>query len=113
MPSQYPGGDLQELARRLKQNKSAPRLIIVAVITLLVLISLSSGFYKVDTEETGVLLRFGRFKQFCRTRPAFKAPLWHRSGLQGQDRTRPQGGVRIPHRPGRRTHHLHQKESGG
>ena len=74
MPSQYPGGDLQELARRLKQNKSAPRLIIVAIIGLLVLISLSSGFYKVDTEETGVLLRFGRFNSFAEPGLHLKLP---------------------------------------
>jgi membrane protease subunit HflK len=74
MPSQYPGGDLQDLVRRIKQNKSTPQLVLIAVIGLLLLISLTSSFYKVDTEETGVVLRFGRFNSFAEPGLHLKLP---------------------------------------
>lgn len=74
MPSQSPGGDLEDLVRRFKQNKSAPRLVLVAIVTLLVLISFTSGFYKVDTEETGVVLRLGRFKNLAEPGLHLKLP---------------------------------------
>ncbi len=74
MPSQYPGGDLHDLARRIKQNKSTPQLVLIAVIGLLLLISLTSSFYKVDTEETGVVLRFGRFNSFAEPGLHLKLP---------------------------------------
>ncbi|ABA89501.1 HflK protein [Syntrophotalea carbinolica DSM 2380] len=74
MPSRYPGDDLQNLAKRLKQNQPLPRLIVIAAATLLVLIGLSSSFYKVETEETGVVLRFGRFSGFSEPGLHIKIP---------------------------------------
>lgn len=61
MPSRNPGDDLQHLARRLKQDPSIVKLILIGAMALLLAVGLYTGFYKIDTEETGVLLRFGKF----------------------------------------------------
>ncbi len=49
-----------------------PVLIIIAVIAIL--IGGSSSMYKVDTEETGVVLRFGKFTKFSNPGLHFKIP---------------------------------------
>jgi membrane protease subunit HflK len=65
MSSQFSGEDLQNLAKRFKQGPPLPRLVLFAATSLILLIGLTGSFYKVETEETGVLLRFGRFSSFA------------------------------------------------
>jgi membrane protease subunit HflK len=74
MPSQFSGDDLQQLVNRLRQSRSLPRLVFSAAIILLLVIGLASSFYKVETEETGVLLRFGRFSGFAEPGLHLKIP---------------------------------------
>ncbi|WP_321368174.1 FtsH protease activity modulator HflK [uncultured Desulfuromusa sp.] len=77
------GDDLEkkviEIANQLKnkfkfnpQKGILPLLIIIAVIAIL--IGGSSSMYKVDTEETGVVLRFGKFSKFSNPGLHFKIP---------------------------------------
>ncbi len=61
-----------DLGNRLKKN-SGQRLLFLALI-LLAVSSLSSAFYKVDTEESGVLLRFGRLHRVSPPGLHFKLP---------------------------------------
>lgn len=52
---------LRMAAKKIKSSGGPPKkLILTVVIFLLVLTGAKSAFYKVDTEETGVLLRLGR-----------------------------------------------------
>ena len=65
-----------EIKNHLK-NKFGPQkgiLPIVIVIFLLVIGGYSS-MYEVDTEETGVVLRFGKFQNFADPGLHFKMPL--------------------------------------
>ncbi|MBN2643914.1 MAG: FtsH protease activity modulator HflK [Desulfuromonadaceae bacterium] len=53
---------LRLLSERIKRSSGPPKNLLPAIILFVVLVmSLKSAFYKVDTEETGVLLRLGRF----------------------------------------------------
>jgi len=52
-----------ELADRLKKGGGSK--IMAIALVLLLLVGLTGSFYKIDTEETGVLLRFGRFIGFA------------------------------------------------
>lgn len=61
-----------ELGDRLKKN-GGKRFFFLALI-LLVAFGLSSAFYKVDTEESGVLLRFGRLHRVSPPGLHFKLP---------------------------------------
>ncbi len=61
-----------ELGNRLKKN-GGKRFFLLALI-LLVAFGLSSAFYKVDTEESGVLLRFGRLHRVSPPGLHFKLP---------------------------------------
>ncbi|APG29066.1 HflK protein [Syntrophotalea acetylenivorans] len=61
-----------ELADRLKKGGGGK--IIAIGITLLLIFAATSSFYKVDTEETGVLLRFGRFNNFAEPGLHIKVP---------------------------------------
>jgi membrane protease subunit HflK len=53
-----------EIVDRLKSGKPSSKLILILPF-LFLLIGAFSSFYKVDTEETGVLLRFGRFSSLA------------------------------------------------
>lgn len=61
-----------ELADRLKKGGGGK--IIAIGLTLLLIFAVTSSLYKVDTEETGVLLRFGRFNSFAEPGLHVKAP---------------------------------------
>ncbi len=63
---------IAELANRLKKGGGGK--IIGIILTLLLIFAATSSFYKVDTEETGVLLRFGRFNSFAEPGLHIKAP---------------------------------------
>ncbi|WP_235606719.1 FtsH protease activity modulator HflK [Syntrophotalea acetylenivorans] len=60
------------MADRLKKGGGGK--IIAIGITLLLIFAATSSFYKVDTEETGVLLRFGRFNNFAEPGLHIKVP---------------------------------------
>lgn len=77
------GEDLEkkviEIANQVKnkfkfnpQKGILPLLVVIAVIA--VIIGGSSSMYKVDTEETGVVLRFGKFAKFSDPGLHFKIP---------------------------------------
>jgi membrane protease subunit HflK len=59
-----PGEELRQWADRLKGNRPPLQALLVLLLVLLLAVGLYSAFYKVDTEETGVLLRLGRFVGF-------------------------------------------------
>ena len=61
-----------ELVNRLKKGGGG-KIITIALILLLIFAA-SSSLYKVDTEETGVLLRFGRFNSFSQPGLHVKIP---------------------------------------
>lgn len=50
-----------EIVSRIKTGKPPKKLLFGVLIALLLLLGAGGSFYKVDTEETGVVLRFGRF----------------------------------------------------
>ncbi len=77
------GDDLEkkviEIANRVKNKMTSnpkkgilPVLIVIAIIAAV--IGGSSSMYKVDTEETGVVLRFGKFAKFSDSGLHFKIP---------------------------------------
>lgn len=74
MPARFSGDNLQNLARNLRSHPLSPRLRFAAVAGLLLVIGLFSSFYKVATEETGVILRFGRFSGFAEPGLHLKLP---------------------------------------
>jgi modulator of FtsH protease HflK len=55
-----------------KQKSILPLLIVIAIV--IAIIGGSSSMYKVDTEETGVVLRFGEFSKFSDPGLHFKIP---------------------------------------
>lgn len=61
-----------ELAERLKKGGGGK--VLAIVLGLLLIFGVTSSFYKVDTEETGVLLRFGRFTGFAEPGLHMKIP---------------------------------------
>ncbi len=72
------GDDLEkkvtEIVDRFKKGRPPQRIIFVAILILLILLGGQSSFYKVDTEETGVILRFGHFTGFAEPGLHFKLP---------------------------------------
>lgn len=64
-----------QVKNKFKQNpkKGLLPILIIAIIFLAV-IGGSSSMYKVDTEETGVVLRFGKFAKFANPGLHFKLP---------------------------------------
>ena len=64
----------------------------ILVVALVVVGWLLSGFYRVEPDEQGVVLRFGKFVGI--TQPGAQLPL----ALPGRDRAHPQGDARQPHR---------------
>lgn len=77
----HPGGrspnpldqKVTEIVNRFKGGKP-PRKLLLIIIPLLLLIGIASSFYKVDTEETGVVLRFGQFNKFSESGLHMKIP---------------------------------------
>ncbi|MCK4536878.1 MAG: FtsH protease activity modulator HflK [Desulfuromonadales bacterium] len=70
--------DFAEKVKQKFQQDKGPlpfKGILVAIIVLLVVIGGYSSLYKVDTEETGVVLRFGKFSSFARPGLNYKLPL--------------------------------------
>ncbi|BCA81165.1 FtsH protease activity modulator HflK [Desulfuromonas sp. AOP6] len=63
-----------DIGQKLKKEfRPSKNLFLVAVAVLAVFIGMSS-FYKVDTEETGVILRFGKFTGYSQPGLHFKLP---------------------------------------
>jgi membrane protease subunit HflK len=65
-----------EIKNHLK-NKFGPQkgLLPILIVAVLILIGGYSSMYEVDTEETGVVLRFGKFSSFAEPGLHFKMPL--------------------------------------
>lgn len=69
-----PGEELRQWAGRLRGNRPPLQVLPVLLLTVLVVVGLYSAFYKVDTEETGVLLRLGCFVDFVEPGLHMKLP---------------------------------------
>jgi membrane protease subunit HflK len=65
---------VMEIINRIKGTKPPGALFVALAIVLLVLWGASSSYYKVNTEETGVILRFGNFTGFAESGLHFKLP---------------------------------------
>jgi modulator of FtsH protease HflK len=63
-----------EMVNRLKGQKLPGKAIAVGIALLAVLVAASTAFYKVGTEETGVILRFGKFAGFSEPGLRTKVP---------------------------------------
>ncbi|HKJ04187.1 MAG TPA: FtsH protease activity modulator HflK [Geopsychrobacteraceae bacterium] len=73
------GEDLEKKVIEIKnhlKNKFGPQKGILPVVILLLVLAVGgfSSFYEVDTEETGVVLRFGKFSGFAEPGLHFKIP---------------------------------------
>jgi membrane protease subunit HflK len=73
------GGDqmeqkVTEIVNRFKNNKPPVKVFIGIAFVLLLIWGASGSFYKVDTEQTGVVLRFGQFAGFSQPGLHFKIP---------------------------------------
>jgi membrane protease subunit HflK len=64
-----------EIVNRIKNNQFPKKLVPLVLVVLFLFWALSSSFFKVDTEETGVRLRFGKFSGFAEPGLNFKLPL--------------------------------------
>ncbi|MBN1142402.1 MAG: FtsH protease activity modulator HflK [Deltaproteobacteria bacterium] len=63
-----------EISRRLSAKKPPTKLLILVGLIMVLLWGGNSSFFKVNPEETGVLLRFGHFTRFCQPGLNFKLP---------------------------------------
>ena len=63
-----------DMVARLKGGKPPVKLIALVIFFLLLAWGVSSSFYEVGTEETGVVLRFGHFNSFAAPGLHFKLP---------------------------------------
>jgi membrane protease subunit HflK len=63
-----------EITRRLSSHKPPRKLLILLFSIMLVVWAGGSAFYKVNTEETGVVLRFGHFSHLAQPGLNFKLP---------------------------------------
>jgi modulator of FtsH protease HflK len=63
-----------EAARRFSGKKPPLKTILAVGAVLLIVWGASSSFFKVNTEETGVVLRFGKFSRFAQPGLNFKLP---------------------------------------
>jgi membrane protease subunit HflK len=73
------GGDqverkVTELVNRFKDKKPPKKLFLGIAVFLLLILGVGGSFYKVDTEQTGVILRFGQFAGFASPGLHFKLP---------------------------------------
>lgn len=62
------------MVNRLKGRKPPATVILAAVAALAILLAAATSFYKVGTEETGVILRFGSFSGFSEPGLRMKLP---------------------------------------
>jgi modulator of FtsH protease HflK len=65
---------INEFVARFKGQKPPLKTLSTIVVVLLLALGLSGSFYQVGTEETGVVLRFGRFTDFAQPGLHFKLP---------------------------------------
>lgn len=63
-----------EIVDRFKGGGPQRKLWLIVLVLLVLLIGFGSSFYKVETEETGVVLRFGRFSNFAEPGLHLKIP---------------------------------------
>ncbi|PLX82416.1 MAG: FtsH protease activity modulator HflK [Desulfuromonas sp.] len=64
------------MVKRMKDGKGPPpKALLLFLLLALLVFGISGSFYKVDTEETGVVLRFGHFSGFAEPGLHFKLPL--------------------------------------
>ncbi len=72
------GEDLErkiiDIGQKLKKEFRPNKTLFVLIAAALVALGAYSSFYKVDTEETGVILRFGKFVGYSEPGLHFKAP---------------------------------------
>jgi membrane protease subunit HflK len=73
------GDDLEKKVIEIKEhlkNKFSPQkgVLPILIVILLLIVGVYSSFYEVDTEETGVVLRFGKFAGFSEPGLHFKVP---------------------------------------
>ncbi|WP_291317899.1 FtsH protease activity modulator HflK [Desulfuromonas sp.] len=65
-----------DMVKRMKDGKGPPpKALLLFLLLALLVFGISGSFYKVDTEETGVVLRFGHFSGFAEPGLHFKLPL--------------------------------------
>ncbi len=63
-----------EAARRFSGKKPPNKVLLAVAVALFILWGATSSFFKVNTEETGVVLRFGKFSRFAQPGLNFKLP---------------------------------------
>jgi membrane protease subunit HflK len=63
-----------EIVGRLKSAGPQRKLWLIILVLLVLLVGFGSSLYKVETEETGVVLRFGRFNSFAEPGLHLKIP---------------------------------------
>jgi len=72
------GDDLEkkviDITNQIKNKFNQPQKALAIIAVAAVLIGIYSGMYKVDTEETGVVLRFGKFSGFSEPGLHIKLP---------------------------------------
>ncbi len=67
----------EKVKKKFQQDKGPAPIkgILMVIVIILALVGGYSGFYEVDTEETGIVLRFGKFSKFANPGLNFKIPL--------------------------------------
>jgi membrane protease subunit HflK len=63
-----------DFVNRVKTTKPPKKIFLALIVLLLLIWGAGSSFYEVDTEETGVVLRFGLFNGFAESGLHFKLP---------------------------------------
>jgi modulator of FtsH protease HflK len=63
-----------DFVNRVKTTKPPKKVFLALIVLLLLIWGSGSSFYEVDTEETGVVLRFGLFNGFAESGLHFKLP---------------------------------------
>jgi len=63
-----------EIGKHLKQNFRPKKELLIVILLLVVGFGVFNSFYEVDTEETGVLLRLGKFHGYAEPGLHFKLP---------------------------------------
>jgi len=57
-------------------TKTVVKYVILIAIGILILVTIATSFYMVNTDENGIVLRFGRFVRTAKPGLHFKIPLW-------------------------------------